>query len=121
LILVDTSIWAEHIDREVEALAALLRAEPVLVHPFVTGELAMGNLRQRDRWLRDLQLLPQATVAAHGETMQLVERHRLFGRGIGYVDAHLLAATRLSPESLLWTFDQRLHAAAIQLRLAYEP
>jgi hypothetical protein len=119
VILVDTSVWAQHIRREVAALSALLEAGEVLAHPFVIGELALGNLRERDIVLADFRLLPQASLAAHEEVLELVERNKLFGRGIGYVDAHLLAATALSSGSLLWTFDKRLAAAAVQLGLAY--
>ena len=117
MILVDTSVWAEHINREVDALTGLLDAGDVLVHPFVIGELAMGNLRRRET-LRDLHELPRAIMATDQEVLRLIDQHRLFGRGIGYVDAHLLAATRLSADALLWSFDQRLIAAALQLRIA---
>jgi hypothetical protein len=121
VILVDTSVWVRHFDREVAALSALLEAGEVLAHPFVVGELALGNLKDRDAVLTDFRLLPQAVVAAHEEVLELVKQNRLFGRGIGYVDAHLLAATRLSGESLLWTFDKRLAAAAMHMRLGYDP
>ena len=119
MILVDTSVWAQHIRREVAALSALLEAGEVLAHPFVISELALGNLRDRDIVLADFRLLPQAGLAAHEEVLELVERNRLFGRGIGYVDAHLLAAASLSGETLLWTFDKKLAAAAVQLGHAY--
>lgn len=121
MILVDTSVWAQHFRREVAALAALLEAGEVLAHPFVLGELAMGNLRHRDSVLTDYRLLPQARSAAHEEVLELVERNRLFGRGIGYVDAHLLAATALSEDAFLWTFDRKLAAVAVQLNLAWRP
>ncbi len=120
MILVDTSVWAQHIGRDVAALSALLEAGEVLIHPFVIGELALGNLRRRDAVLSDFRLLPQALVAAHDEVLEFVERNRLFGRGIGYVDAHLLAAARLSGDTPLWTFDKKLAAAALQLGLAYD-
>jgi len=119
VILVDTSVWAQHIRREVTALSALLEASEVLAHPFVVGELALGNLRDRDIVLADFRLMPQAGLAAHEEVLELVERNGLFGCGIGYVDAHLLAAACLSGDALLWTFDKKLAAAAIQLGLAY--
>jgi predicted nucleic acid-binding protein len=121
VILVDTSVWAQHIRREVRSLSILLEAAEVLTHPFVIGEIAMGNLRQRDVVLRDLQDLRQAIVATDQEVLQLIDRNSLFGRGIGYVDAHLLAAARLSAGTLLWTFDKRLVATAVQLRLEYQP
>jgi hypothetical protein len=69
----------------------------------------------------DLALLPQAVVATHWETMHLIEGHRLFGRGIGYVDAHLIAATRILDDALLWTFDGRLEAVAVQMKVVYRP
>jgi predicted nucleic acid-binding protein len=118
VILVDTSVWATHIQREVPALSELLDAEKVLVHPFVIGELAMGNLRARQAWLYDLQKLPFASLADDHDVLALVEHRRLFGRGIGYIDAHLLAATLLSPGASLWSLDQRLSAAAMQMKIA---
>jgi predicted nucleic acid-binding protein len=117
VILVDTSVWAQHIDRDVPALTALLDAGQVLTHPFVIGEVAMGNLRKRESVLRDLDLLPRSPMATDSEVLLLVKQSKLFGRGIGYVDAHLLASARLSAGASLWTFDKRLGAAAIQLRL----
>ncbi len=118
MILVDTSVWIEHLRLASAILAELLEAGEVLGHPFVLGELALGNLRQRNDVLRMLRKLPQATSASHGEVLQLINREVLFGRGIGYVDAHLLAATRLTVGSKLWTRDRRLHAVAAQLGLA---
>ena len=82
------------------------------------GELALGNLRPRDPFLSDLQELPQAIVAEDEEVIRLIDRQALFGRGIGYVDAHLLAAARLTVGSRLWTCDRRLQAVAIELGLA---
>ena len=101
-----------------KTLAMLLDENEVLTHPFVIGELALGNLRQRDRILGDLRDLPRASVASDQEVIQFITRYRLFGRGIGYVDAHLLAAVRLSPETALFTRDRRLMAAAEQLQVA---
>jgi hypothetical protein len=118
MILVDTSIWVDHLRVRNPALAALLDGGEVLVHPFVTGELALGSLRQRKLILGILQELPQATVATNLEVLQFVEHHRLFGCGIGYVDAHLLAAARLSEHALLWTRDRRLRQVAASLGLA---
>jgi len=118
VILVDTSVWVHHLRAVDTVLVGLLETGMVLGHPFVTGELALGNLRQRDEILRMLRRLPQATSASHGEVLQFVDREALFGRGIGYVDAHLLAAARLTPGSKLWTRDRRLQAAAAQLGLA---
>jgi predicted nucleic acid-binding protein len=120
VILVDTSVWADHIDRGVAALASLLETGQVLTHPFVIGELAVGNLRRREPVLRNLHSLPRAVVATDAETLLSIEQFRLYGAGIGYVDAHLLASTRISPGASLWTFDRRLHDAAIRLEVVYE-
>jgi predicted nucleic acid-binding protein len=118
MILVDTSVWVEHLRASDEMLIALLNGGEVLGHLFVTGELALGNLRRRDPFLTDLQDLPQAIVASDEDVLHLVDREALFGRGIGYVDAHLLAAARLTAGSKLWTRDRRLQAVAAQLGLA---
>ena len=105
-------------DLRIEELAALLNGGEVLGHPFVIGELALGNLRPRDPFLSDLRDLPQAIVASDEDVLHLVDRQALFGRGIGHVDAHLLAAARLTAGSKLWTRDRRLQAVATQLGLA---
>ena len=118
MILVDTSVWIEHLRSASAILTELLGDGQVLVHPFVLGELALGSLRQRDVFLSDLRDLPQAIVASDGEVLSLIDRRTLFGRGIGYVDAHLLAAARLTAGSKLWTHDRRLQAVAVQLDLA---
>jgi predicted nucleic acid-binding protein len=118
VILVDTSVWVEHLRSASAILTELLGGGEVLGHPFVMGELALGNLRQRDAFLSDLRDLPQANVAEDEEVLGLIKREALFGRGIGYVDAHLLAAARLTAGSKLWTRDRRLRAVAAQLGLA---
>jgi predicted nucleic acid-binding protein len=112
VILVDTSVWVDHLNAEDATLRQLLEHGLVLGHPFVTGELALGNLRNRDLILGALQQLPQAILAANAEVLELINRQRLFGLGIGYVDAHLLAAVRMTAEAALWTRDRRLRAAA---------
>jgi predicted nucleic acid-binding protein len=118
VILVDTSVWVDHFRAADERLVALLNAGEVLGHPFVSGELALGNLRRRDAVLGDLPDLRQAAVASDEDVVQLIDREALFGRGIGYIDAHLLAAARLTPGSKLWTHDRRLEAVAARLGLA---
>ena len=118
MILVDTSVWVEHLHTGDEELAELLSRGEVLAHPFVIGELALGNLQPRDPFLSDLRDLPQAVVAEDEEVLRLIDRQALFGRGIGYVDAHLLAAARLTAGIRLWTRDRRLQAVAVELRLA---
>jgi predicted nucleic acid-binding protein len=118
VILVDTSIWIEHLRSASAILTELLVDGEVLGHPFVLGELALGNLGQRDEIMLVLRRLPQAISASHQEVLQFVDREALFGRGIGYVDAHLLAAARLTVGTRLWTRDRRLQAVAVQLDLA---
>jgi predicted nucleic acid-binding protein len=118
VLLVDTSVWVEHPRTGNEELTALLNGGEVLGHPFVIGELALGDLRPRDPFLSDLRDLPQAIVAEDEEVLRMINRQTLFGRGIGYVDAHLLAAARLTTDSKLWTRDRRLQAVAAELGLA---
>jgi predicted nucleic acid-binding protein len=121
LILVDTSVWVDHLRTSDTALATLLEAAAVLAHPFVIGELALGNLRQREIVLNALSDLPRASVATDAEVLHFIDRHALSGRGIGYVDAHLLAAVRLTDAAELWTKDKRLRGIAAQLGLAFTP
>jgi predicted nucleic acid-binding protein len=121
MILIDTSVWVDHLRAGDSALGALLVGGDVLGHPFVTGELALGNLRQRDLVLNALRELPQTTVAADEEVLHFIDRHALFGLGIGYVDAHLLAAVRLTAGTKLWTRDRCLQRVATQLGLAAAP
>jgi predicted nucleic acid-binding protein len=111
VILVDTSVWVEHLRRGLTRLARLLQEGEVLIHPWVIGELACSNLSNRSQALELLQGLPAATVASDAEVLLLIERDQLMGRGIGYVDAHLLASARLS-HCRLWTQDRRLAAVA---------
>ena len=118
MIIVDTSVWIDHLKSSNPVLADLLGKGRVLAHSFVTGELALGSLRQRRTVLESLKDLPQATVASDDEVMMLIEREQLYGLGIGFVDAHLLAGLRLTPAALLWTRDRRLRQAATQLWLS---
>ncbi|MEQ9334320.1 type II toxin-antitoxin system VapC family toxin [Thalassobaculum sp.] len=112
MILVDTSVWIDHFRVADRVLADRLGSVRVLVHPFVIGELALGNLRQRHEILAALADLPRSVVATDAEVLHFVERESLFGRGIGYIDAHLLAAARLTAGTRLWTRDRRLRAVA---------
>lgn len=120
MILVDTAIWVDHLRAGEPALAVLLEGGSVLAHPFVIGELALGNLRQRDVILSALQDMPQAVVATEAEVLALIAAHGLAGSGIGYIDAHLLAATRLSHGARLWTRDRRLAGIAARLGVAHQ-
>jgi predicted nucleic acid-binding protein len=118
LILVDTSIWIDHLRASDGEIVALLDAGMVLTHPFVIGELALGNIGARDTVLGALSRLPRAIVATDAEALHFIDRHALFGRGAGYVDIHLLAAVKLTGGAKLWTRDKRLHGIAVQLGLA---
>lgn len=121
MILVDTSIWIDHLRSGDATLAGLLNGGTVLTHTWVTGELALGNLSRRDEILGLLHGLPQATVARDHEILRLIEQELLYGTGIGYIDAQLLAATRLTPDTTLWTRDERLSAITARLGLGFQP
>ena len=118
MILIDTSVWVDHLRASDATLSGLLEGGRVLGHPFVAGELSLGNLRQRDLILTALQELPQATVASNEEVLHFINREALFGLGIGFVDAHLLTSARLTSHAQLWTRDRRLQTVATQLGLA---
>ncbi len=118
MILVDTSVWIDHLRQGDTQLAAALEAGQVSVHPFVVGELACGNLRARAEVLGLLQALPPILVATDKEVLFFMDAHSVMGRGIGYVDVHLLASARLGG-ALLWTRDKRLHAVAAELGMAH--
>ena len=121
MILVDTSVWIDHVRANDHGLAGLLEAGDVLTHPFVIGELALGNLARRERVLGALRDLPCAVVATEAEVLHFIDRHALFGRGAGYVDIHLRAAVRLTAGAALWTRDKRLREVAVALGLAITP
>lgn len=121
MILADTSVWVDHLWSSDPTMAARLEAREILSHPFVIGELAMGNLGARAVVLRSLSQLPPAMKARDNEVLALIERERLFGLGIGFIDAHLLAATLLTGDAQLWTRDRRLHEAAVRLGVAARP
>lgn len=119
MVLVDTSVWVEHLRRGELRLTALLQAGEVLCHPFVVGEFACGNLRRRDEILGLLGALPSLGKASDEEVLAFIARHQLNGKGLGLVDIHLLAATALARRSL-WTLDIRLAKAAVRLGLAID-
>ena len=119
MILVDTSVWIEHFKRNDAELSALIGARVVISHPFVVGELACGTLRERDAVIGMLSRLPQAPVVGHDDVLGFVERHALMGRGIGWIDVHLLASTIVAGRVALWSRDRRLAAAAAEHRVAY--
>jgi predicted nucleic acid-binding protein len=117
LILVDTSVWVDHLRKRNARLEDLLNDGLVLVHPFVVGELALGRLKRRSEVLGLLEEMPQAEAASHAEALEFVDRHSLAGSGIGWIDAHLLVSAALSRASL-WTLDSRLAKAASRLALS---
>jgi hypothetical protein len=118
VILVDTSVWIDHFRQTDDHLLSLLDAEVVVVHPFVLGELALGYLHPRAGTLLMLGRLPRGEVAGYHELLQLIEHHRIFGKGVGFVDAHLLATSKIMTTKV-WTHDKRLHAIAESLGVAY--
>lgn len=119
MILVDSSIWIDYLRSGDIILARLLEESSVLTHPFILGELALGNLRQRAQILDDLLALPEIIPATDDEVMHFINSNRLYGKGIGYVDAHLLASVRLAPGSRIWTRDKRLDSLAREMNIAY--
>jgi predicted nucleic acid-binding protein len=121
VILADTSVWIDHLREGNPLMEDLLRREQVLTHPFVTGELALGGLQQRDVFLQRLRELPSALVASSDEVLALILDNNLQGTGVGYVDACLLASVRMTPGARIWTRDQKLTAVAERLSVAARP
>jgi predicted nucleic acid-binding protein len=116
MILVDTSVWIEHFQAGNDRLKGLLLDEQVLCHPFVVGELGCGTLQKRNEILSMLKALPEVHLLEHEEVMSFIEARRLYGHGIGWVDAHLLASTLLT-RCAIWTFDKPLRRAAAALNV----
>jgi predicted nucleic acid-binding protein len=121
LILADTAVWVDHLHHGDEPMAALLDAGEIVIHPHVIGEIALGSLRNRAEILEKLRALPRLMVAEEEEVAHLIEQRRLFGAGIGYVDAHLLSACLLTPGTRLWTRDKKLRTVAQRLGVAHGP
>lgn len=122
MIVVDTSIWVDHFREPMSELEHLAAAVQLVQHPYVTGELALGTLRERDSTLAYLsQDLPRAQVASEREFLTFVAQESLAETGIGFVDSHLLASCRLMPGTCLWTCDKRLARWALQCGVAWEP
>jgi hypothetical protein len=118
MILADTSVWIDHLRTLNPEMQTLLLNKRILMHPFVVGEIACGTLRDRTALLASLRDLRQSRLATNEEVFELIERRRLWGRGIGWVDAHLLASALLT-RCRLWSFDQQLQAAARLLNIDY--
>ena len=121
MTLVDTSLWIDHLQRVDPLLQRLLRDGNVLCHPMVIGEIAVGSFKQRTVILAQLSALPRTIMASHDEALRFIMRHALYGRGVGYIDVHLLAAVKLTPGSSLWTRDKRLREFAESLSLDFRP
>ena len=118
MVLVDTSAWVAHLRDGAIGLEALLNEGQVICHPFIVGELACGNLKNRSEILSLLRALPVAIHAEHEEVMQFIENYSLMGKGLGYIDMHLLASAILTKVPL-WTLDKKLNDISSKLRLAY--
>ncbi|MYH89616.1 MAG: type II toxin-antitoxin system VapC family toxin [Gammaproteobacteria bacterium] len=119
MILVDTSVWIDHLRHGNETLKSLLTQQRVCIHPMMIGELACGNLHNRDQLLGLWNDLPGVPEASHEEVMIFLARRRLADRGIGYIDVHLLASAKLQSGTRIWTGDRRLAEAADSLKLTF--
>jgi predicted nucleic acid-binding protein len=114
MILVDTSVWIDHLREADEILQRLLDCDQVITHPFVIGEIALGSLKNRRTILASLADLPKAAVATESEVLRYIDASTLSGKGIGYVDVHLLASAKLSTDVKIWTRDKKLKSAALE-------
>ncbi len=121
MILVDTSVWVDHLRGTDSQLRRLLEETQVLTHPFVVGELALGGLRSNDPVRLLMAGMRCADLATDAEVLRLVDTHQLASSGIGSIDAHLLAATALTHGAKLWSLDQRLQDVARRMGLGFEP
>jgi hypothetical protein len=118
MVLIDTSVWVTHLRSGTPGLESLLNSGEVLCHPFIIGELACGTLKNRNEILSLLQALPKTVQAGHEEVMQFIENYSLMGKGLGYIDIHLLASALLTNVPL-WTLDKRLSEVSSKIGLAY--
>jgi hypothetical protein len=119
MILADTSVWIDHLRHGNAQLSYQLEAQSIACHSHIIGELALGSMRNRGEILGLLSALPASIEAQHGEVLEMIDRHALHSKGIGYTDAHLLASTMLSQDLRLWTLDKRLMAIATDFSLPY--
>jgi predicted nucleic acid-binding protein len=117
MILVDTSVWIDHLRKTETQLVQLLENTLVLMHPFIIGELACGNLQNRSQVLMLLENLPKAKEASNQEVLYFIEHNKLMGCGVGYIDAHLLASVALTDGTEIWTRDKKLKNLSKQLGL----
>ena len=118
MILADTSVWVDHLRNGNADLTRHLNSSEIIIHDFIIGEIALGSLRNRPEILSLLNHLPKTSVAMHSEVMAMIDRQMLYSKGIGYVDAHLIASCLLGPHITLWTFDRRLKMTAENFSLA---
>lgn len=118
MILADTSVWADHLRKPDPMMSACLDIAEIVPHPFVLGELAMGSMPRYDAVMESLQKLPRVDAARPSEVLVMIRQHRLMGVGIGYIDAHILASVRLTPDTQLWTREKRLRQVALQMGVA---
>jgi hypothetical protein len=118
MILADTTIWIDHFRSENKEMRSQLEKKNVLIHPFIVAELALGSLKQRTITLKSLDDLPAVPVARLDEVRRMIEAHSLYCRGIGLIDAHLIASCFIHPSTLLWTCDKRLSDVAEALGIA---
>ena len=119
MVLVDSSVWIEHFKNAEIRLLDLLHNNQVLVHEMVIGELMLGTIKQRNLVIALLNDMTSAHVARHQELMHFVSQNNLYEQGIGWVDCHLLASCKITPEATLWTMDKRLAAMAQKLHIAH--
>jgi predicted nucleic acid-binding protein len=112
MILADTSVWVDHFRKRDAALYQQLQRNNISIHPFIVTELVLGNLPDRQNAIASLDRLPMVKVAQLNEVRHMIEAHSLFRRGIGFVDAHLLASTLITPQTVLWSRDTRLRDVA---------
>jgi predicted nucleic acid-binding protein len=120
MVLVDTSVWVRHLREGDSGLKQLLNNGQVMCHPYIVGELACGNMKNRREVLSLLQLLPLATLAKHEEILQFIELNRLMGKGLGYIDLHLSASAVLTRVPV-WSYDKKLNEPNEGLGIRYDP
>lgn len=121
MILVDTSVWIDHFRVGNPNLVLVLGQDVVSSHPLVIGEIACGTISNRAEIITRLQKLRSTVVATHSEALSFIEARSLMGRGLGYIDIHLLASVAITPDTQLWTNDRRLEAAAMSLDVSFQP
>ena len=120
-VLVDISVWIDLFGQGKEAIQRVISHRDACCHPFVVGEFAVGNLGNRHNLIKLLKKMYKARVMADDDVLKLVKNKKLHGRGIGYIDCHLLASAYFGAETTIWTLDKRLYAAATELGVAYNP